>query len=155
MADKRRGDKTMNYKKSHMDQKCRPYATKAIENGCNILEVDIQSACGKIVLGHNWRPKLPFLFDCTLENYLKRVPFGVMVQLDIKEICLTDRSRKKFAERIADVINKYKDEITFLISANNGFYRPLTSDYVRDESKLIYWSNWKDGKIIETVDLWK
>lgn len=143
----------MKYKKSHRDQKVRPYATKAISEGCNILEIDIQSAWGVIVCGHNWRPKLPFLFDCTLEDYLKRVPAGTIVQLDIKEICLTDYSRRRFAKRIQKILSNYP-LICFLISANEGFGRPLTCDIVRDITKTVYWLNWKQDKRIETVDLW-
>ena len=139
----------MIYKKSHRDQKVRPYATKAIESGCNILEIDIQSACGVIVCGHDWRPKLPFLFDCTLEDYLKRVPAGTIVQLDVKEICLTYNSRVKFAHKITGITSRYP-YIKFISSANKGFFRPEILDYLPFEM----WLDWKAGKDIETVDLW-
>jgi glycerophosphoryl diester phosphodiesterase len=139
----------MKYKKSHMDQKVRPYVTKAIENGCNILEVDIQSACGVIVCGHDWRPKLPFLFDCTLEDYLKRVPAGTIVQLDVKEICFTYNSRVKFGRRVTDITSRYP-HINFLISANNGLSRTRLLYYILHNE----WIRWKTDKDIETVDLW-
>jgi len=138
----------MIYKKSHRDQKCRPYVTKAIENGCNILEVDIQSACGVIVRGHNWRPKLPFLFDCTFEDYLRRVPMGAIVQLDTKEICLTHKERLKFVSSVESIIKKRPD-IEFLISANPGFFRKETEKYFH----LQKWSSWEKNKEIKTVDL--
>lgn len=138
----------MTYKKSHRDQKVKPYVFKAIENGCNILEIDIHSFFGVIVCGHY----TPF-FNCTLKQYLDRVPAGTIVQLDIKEICLTDFSRNIFSERVYKVIKNYY-EIKFLVSANEGFGRPLTSDYVRDRAKMQYWENWKQNKIIEVIDLW-
>jgi len=150
----------MIYKKSHMDQKVRPYVTKAIESGCNILEVDIQSACGVIVCGHDWRPKLPFLFDCTLEDYIKRVPAGTIVQLDVKEICFTEWGRKRFADKVLKVLEPYRKTNNFLISANVGFFRTATlhrlyiemAFYLRFE--VSYWALWKTNKDIETVDLW-
>lgn len=149
----------MKYKKSHRDQKCRPYATKAIEAGCNILEIDIQSACGVIVCGHNWRPKLPFLFDCTLADYMKRVPDGVFVQLDVKEICFTERGRKRFAHSIVSAVKPYRNKISFVLSANEGFFRP---DTLNETGSLFQafgvnverWSVWKTGKEIEVIDLW-
>jgi len=149
----------MNYKKSHRDQKVRPYATKAIEAGCNILEIDIQSACGKIVLGHNWRPKLPFLFDCTFEDYLKRVPAGTILQIDIKEVCLTEYSRSQFANKIAKALEPYLGKFEILVSANDGFYRfetmsVLFNKLVQCGFKPRTWGLWKIDKEITTVDLW-
>lgn len=147
-------------KKSHMDQKVRPYVVKAIEAGCEILEIDVQSACGVIVLGHDWRPKLPFLFDCTLADYMKRVPAGIIIQLDIKEICFTEWGRRRFADRIRKVLEPYRKTHTFLISANEGLFRKDTCYRVyldmvyfqRFEAQL--WEVWKQNKNIEVVDLW-
>lgn len=145
-------------KKSHMDQKVRPYVTKAIEAGYNILEIDVQSACGVIVLGHDWRPKLPFLFDCTLSDYLKRLPSDrkLYLQLDIKEICLTNWGRVRFAKRIDKLLKKYCPiNVTCLVSANSGLFRPVTSEYVKFYTDSKFWLVWKMDKTIEVVDLWK
>ena len=124
----------MNYKKSHRDQKVKPYVYKAIENCCNILEIDIHSLFGVIVCGH-----YPPLFNCTLENYLKRVPDNTIIQLDVKQICLTKAGREIFAERVKKVIAKYRDKITFLSSANDGLFRPETAEYLNLQS----WNTWK------------
>lgn len=151
----------MSYKKSHRDQKVRPYVYKAILEGCTILEIDIQSACREIVLGHNWRPKLPILFDCTLEEYLERLPVNkeVFVQLDIKEICFTEISRVKFATTVIKVLEPYISRVTFLISANEGLYREITMDYLYKMMgikgfKVFQWKQWSAGELIETLDFW-
>ena len=149
----------MKYKKSHMDQKVRPYVTKAISDGCNILEIDVQQAQGRIVLGHNWRPKLVCLFDCTLDDYLKLVPAGTIIQLDIKEICFTSWGQRRFAGLIAKAFEPYKGKFEITLSANSGFFRWETMEIVYMFLYLSIqmprlWHTWKVGKEIETVDYW-
>jgi len=156
----------MQYLKSHMDQKCRPYASKAIREGCNILEIDLQMAQGEIVLGHNFRPPLKMLFDCTLDEYLHRIVEShpgvkVIVQLDIKEICITSKGMEKFAKKIADqLIPYFNGNIEIIVSANSGFNRLKTLEYVRSYLNTSgwpapIWYEWREGKDIKTVDLWR
>jgi hypothetical protein len=154
----------MKYKKSHRDQNCKPYASKAIEDGCNILEIDIHQAQGRIVLGHNYRPPLKMLFTCTLQEYLDRVILfpdkDIIIQLDIKEICLTGWSRQAFAKLIVKELLPYINEnFDVLVSANKGFCRPSTADYVQLYLEAygwnkLSWNEWKADKDITTVDLW-
>lgn len=160
----------MKYLKSHRDQKVDPYVSKAIREGCTILEIDLQQACGQIVLGHNWRPKLPFLFDCTLKEYMDRLVeshpnVSVFIQLDIKEICLTNISRTWFARDILKVLWDYRDKIVFLPSANVGLFRPKTMEVIfatllRSGFSVQRWVDWQaeilaKGSEIIVKDFWK
>jgi hypothetical protein len=155
----------MKYKKSHRDQNCKPYASKAIEENCNILEIDIQQAQGEIVLGHNFRPPLKMLFTCTLKDYLDRVVLfpdkDIIIQLDIKEICLTGWSKQAFAKLIVKELLPYINKnFDIIVSANKGFGRKSTMKYVQ-EYLINYgwngsdWKQWSIDKDIITVDLWK
>jgi len=153
------------YIKSHRDQKVRPLVVKSLSQGCTILEIDVQQACGTLVLGHNWRPKLPFLFDCTLKEYLDDLvqispPGQIYVQLDIKEILYTNSARKKFANDIVNLLYDYKQFIVPLVSANDGLGRPETMQAVYNILvgsgwNVPKWIDWKIDKDITVVDLWK
>jgi len=157
----------MQYWKSHRDQKVRPYVSKAIQEGCTILEIDLQQAMGKIVLGHNWRPKLPCLFDCTLRDYMDRLVSlnttnTILIQLDIKEICLTGISKIRFAKDVVDVLLPYKNNFIFLPSANKGMGRPETMDVVynvllNEGFSVQRWVDWQarvGRENIITKDFW-
>jgi len=154
----------MKYKKSHRDQNVKPYVSKAVEENCNILEIDIQQAQGCIVLGHNFRPPLKMLFTCTLKEYLDRVILfpdkDIIIQLDIKEICITPWSKQAFAKLIEKELLPYINKnFGIIVSANKGFYRIDTMRYVK---AYLYnygwtaqdWNIWRLNKDITTVDLW-
>jgi hypothetical protein len=155
----------MKYKKSHRDQNCKPHVSKAIEEGCNILEIDIQQAQGRIVLGHNWRLPLKMLFTCTLQEYLDRVILfpdkEIIIQLDIKEICLTGWSKQAFSKLIVKELLPYINKnFDIIVSANKGFCRPETMRYVKEYLHNYGWlaqdwNEWKLNKDIVMVDLWK
>ena len=154
----------MNIKKSHRDQNCRPYVYKALQAGCNQLEIDLQKAGGEIVLGHTWRPALPFLFDCTLDQYLHRIAAAkktqvIYLQLDIKEICLTKKQMIHFANLVVHQIKPFKDCITLIVSANAGLNRLKTLNVVYDTIiksglPVMLNSEWVKNNSITTEDLW-
>lgn len=150
--------------KSHRDQKCRPYAYKALQFGCTLLEIDIQQAQGEIVLGHNWRPKLKFLFDCTLDQYMHRVAVSkktatIFIQLDVKQICFSKTEMIKFARLVVRQMKPFKNVMVPLIGANAGWNRPETAMVIYEEMikagfDVSLYSKWQLSHEITTQDLW-
>jgi hypothetical protein len=108
---------------------------------------------------------LPFLFDCTLDQYLHRIESAkgiqpIYLQLDIKQLCATKMQMTDFARTLVRQIKPFKDIVCFIISANDGFNRPETMavcvkefEYNRIPIKL--WDDWHKNYQITTEDLWK
>lgn len=151
--------------KSHRDQKVRPYATKALECGYGLLEIDVQiTISGELCLGHDWRPPVKCFYDCTLRDYLERVKKfnsnkNLCIQFDIKESGTTTLREKEYmAYKFARELNNYRGLFTILVSGSKpseaATANVVFSKLSANGFNVVSFEVFNEDKEIITNDLW-
>ena len=149
----------MNYRKSHNDYWVEPQVTRALENGCNILEADIQFFKGKVLVAHAWKP-LESMYLGSLEDYLAKMKNcgkdELWVQIEFKT------ADKKMQTKLKEIFEKFNSmpgcKINYLIYGGDKLGRGRNARAFYDEYKnkvanIFWYRDWIVGKDIETIDL--
>lgn len=110
----------MNHRKSHNDYWNTRQISLAISEQCNIIECDIISLRGNILLSHSWRPFkwMTYGYATKYLSFIKSWELNdkLILQIDIK-------TASEYAEGFIVDINYFRnDRVKILLSANNKWY---------------------------------
>lgn len=141
---------------SHNDYWCRYKFNHALNEGCNIIELDIIYLKGKLYLSHSWRP-VSWLTYGDPEEYFRRAVFyknkNIYLYIEIKT------SDERAIPLLLNLIDKYDKGIYILIKGINRWFSPrrkkIADEIYKQNDNVMLFDNFNINNDIECHDLYR